>query len=165
MDAHPKQDDARRSREGGNRSRGADALFIGAGGLLGLACVLAVAQALEIVNFRYLREVRNEPLLAPVDVMSLVGDVVTLRDGRVIHIEVPMMSDLENALRSSNQQVDVEIGDGGAVELFVRREMFICGSNWVRGMINIELIPDEVPSLTRTRFAIGHFAQTAPATE
>ena len=51
-----------------------------------LVAAILTATATGHISFHYLRAVNNDPLLAPVRVVSVQGDNLHLEDGRVIHV-------------------------------------------------------------------------------
>jgi hypothetical protein len=110
-----------------------------------------------IVGLRYPRAVENEPLLSPIRVTAINGNALTLGDGRVLEV-ADCRYPLDEAIARSDDQIDVEVSDETSLVFFhVKRRSWICGMPWVR-VVNIRLIPEDVPRNRREMVGYGRFA-------
>lgn len=111
------------------------------------AVVLLLAPFLyHATTFHYLEVVENDPLVAPVRVVSVREDLVELEDGRVFQLQgVHWLGELA---AGSELQIDLEPADAARATVFVKRRQTICGTPWARP-ISIPIIADKVPAYTR----------------
>ncbi len=130
---------------------------------LGLAILLVAAiltaNATGHISFRYLRAVNNDPLLAPVRVVSIDGDNLHLEDGRVIHVH-DAGQPLDQAVKACDNRIDVE-PRLGTDELIVygRQRGMICRGPYSGKLLNIPLIADEVRLNSRGIIGFGRQVQ------
>jgi hypothetical protein len=126
---------------------------------LGLAILLVAAiltaNATGHISFHYLRAVNNDPLLAPVLVVSVQGDDLHLEDGRVIHVHDAGQS-LDQAMKASDNRIDVE-RKRGTDELIVygRERGMICRGPYSGKLLTIPLIADTVELNRRAIIGFG----------
>ena len=132
---------------------------------LGLAILLVAAiltaNATSPISFRYLRAVNNDPLLAPVRVVSVQGDDLHLEDGRVIHIH-DAGQPLDQAVKASDNRIDVE-PKRGTNELIVygRQRGMICRGPYSGKLLTIPLVADTVELNRRAIIGFGTLVQPA----
>jgi|GEM_PF-2533330 len=107
--------------------------------------VLLVASYLQIIQFHYPRDVENNPLLSPVKVKAVDGKRLHLEDGRIYQIDT-LDEPLDKLIEESGFMVDVEV-DAATLDsrLYAKRRRWICGTPWKTGILQIPLIPDDVP--------------------
>ena len=106
--------------------------------------LLALASSMRIVQFHYPRAVDNDPLLAPVLVKSVDGNMLILEDGRAFLVSPnPDFGPLAEIIEGSESQVDIGSDEDGVV-IFAKHRGWLCGTPWT-GLIEIPLIPDDVP--------------------
>jgi hypothetical protein len=92
-----------------------------------IVVILVTASALRIIQFHYPRIIENNPLLAPIQVVSVTNNALELADGRrliVEYIEEP----LADVIRGTNHRVDIEV-DGSSYLIYVQRRGWICGNS------------------------------------
>ena len=106
--------------------------------------LLIVASHLRILQLHYPHAVENDPLLSPFRVRTISGNMLTLEDGRVLHLETSG-EPLDQIIRRSDFQVDLEPGgEESCAVVYAKRRGWICGTPWC-GLIEIPLIADNVP--------------------
>jgi hypothetical protein len=128
-----------------------------------LACV-CIPTALGIVRIHYPRAVENDPLRAPVKVVQVDDDRLTLSDGRVFRVDV-FGESLAGLVAASNDRVDLEVnGDGRHAEVFAKHRGWICGTPWV-GIINVPLIPVNVSINRRQCIGRGELVSSEDGAE
>jgi hypothetical protein len=98
-----------------------------------------------MIGFHYPRAVENDPLLAPIRVLSVQGNSLCLEDGRVLRVDqVLQEGSLKELLKTPDNRVDVESDGSQGLMLFIKTRGWICGTPWAR-FVNFRLIPDDVP--------------------
>ena len=118
---------------------------------------LLVCCFLGIIQLHYPRVLENDPLLKPVDVQSVSGFTLTLRDGRVFTVDTSEES-LERTIEESGYRVDIEpLPQSSHSFVYVKRRGWICGTPWL-GVINIPVIPDDVPINRRKQIGTAALA-------
>jgi len=139
------------------RSRADDYFRLGAriAFIAAAAIVLGnLAVAARVVQFHYPRAVANDPLISPLKVRSADGDKLTLEDGRVLRIS-GWEGSLQALIAESNRRIDLEaFGGDSEFIMYARCRQFICGTPWT-GLIEIPLIPDDVPRYRREFVALA----------
>lgn len=122
--------------------------------------VVFVASSLRIIQLHYPREVENNPLLDPIKVQSVSGSTLLLEDGRTFHMHT-FDEPLEKIIEESGFLVDVDTAAGEAYSMiYVKRRGFItCGLPWT-GVIEIPLIPDDVPRNHRELLGLARAVAT-----
>lgn len=128
-------------------------------GVFGAAMLVVVAMFFGIVQFHYLKVIRNDPLKSAVAVTKVVGRTVHLADGRRVVLD--RYDDPSSVLTETDGRLELEIVDGKTAA-FVSQERFICGTPWARGMIQIPLIPDKVDGYRR--WQVSDNVKVLPAT-
>jgi len=118
--------------------------------------LLVFAASLGIVGFRAPRVVQNQPLMAPIRVVSIDGAKLVLEDKRIIQTEPYSGQDLSNQLSQSDFMVDLEPGAGETVGVYARQTGWICGTPWAQP-IRIPIIRDTVYKNRRQLIATGEF--------
>lgn len=132
---------------------------------LGLAILLVAAtltaNATGHISFRYLRAVNNDPLLAPVRVVSVQGDDLHLEDGRVIHVHHAGQS-LDQAVKACDNRIDVEPKRGtDELIVFGREWGMICRGPYSGKLLTIPLVADTVELKRRAIIGFGRLVQPA----
>jgi hypothetical protein len=108
-----------------------------------------------VVGLHYPRVVENDPLLAPVRVLSVQNNTLHLEDGRVLNVDQLLAEgSLAESIQASDNRVDVESNGPKAVMVFIRTRGWICGTPWARPL-NIRLIPDDIPINRRECIGFG----------
>ena len=104
-----------------------------------------------LIGFHYPRAVENDPLLAPIQVVSVEGNRLCLEDGRVLQVgQLLLEGSLKEIVEASDNRVDLEenVGPDGSPRsgflVMAKKRGWICGTPWVRP-IRFRLIPDDVP--------------------
>ncbi|QDU92660.1 hypothetical protein [Lignipirellula cremea] len=131
--------------------------------LIGTLCVAVflATDGLGVVGLHYARAVDNDPLLAPVRVVRAKKNRLELADGRVLRVE--STSEFDAWIKTSSDQVDLELHEETRyVTVFGKTRGWICGTPWIR-LINIPLIPDDVPINRRQIIAYGEIVTNPDA--
>lgn len=135
-------------------------------GLLALQAIvlglLVLASCSGIVQFRYRRYVDNDPLINPIAVDSHTDDTITLKDGRVLILQEDEYDWPESPLSELDmERIDIEAfpKEPGAYVVYVKRQAWYCGTGWY-GMINIPIVPHDVPGYWRMPVGTVKFADT-----
>lgn len=112
---------------------------------------------LGIIQLHYPRPIENDPLLSPVEVELVSGYTLRLRDGRVFSVDTSEES-LEKIIEESGYRVDIEpLPQSSHSVVYTKRRGWICGLPWL-GVINIPVIPDDVPINRRERIGTATLA-------
>ena len=91
---------------------------------------LFVCCSLGIIQLHYPRAFENDPLLTPVQVDSVSGFTLTLRDGRVFTVDTWEES-LDQIIKESGDRVDLEpLPQSTQSIVYVKRRGWICGNSW-----------------------------------
>ena len=118
---------------------------------------LFVCCSLGIIQLHYPRAFENDPLLTPVQVDSVSGFTLTLRDGRVFTVDTSEES-LDKIIKESGYRVDLEpLPQSTHSIVYVKRRGWICGNSWL-GVIHIPVIPDDVPINRRKQIGTATLA-------
>ena len=132
---------------------------------LGLAILLVAAiltaNATGHISFHYLRAVNNDPMLAPVRVVSVQGNDLHLEDGRVIHVHDAGQS-LDQAIKASENRIDIEPKRGtDELIVFGRERGMICRSPYSGKLLTIPLIAETVELNRRAIIGFGRLVQAS----
>lgn len=109
---------------------------------------------LNLIGFTYIRRVNNDPFTNPVVVSQVDHETITLSDGRGVRISGGDEA-LEKAIQESDNRVDLEIDERGAVLIYGKEEIFICGTTMPS--ITIPLVPRDAPLYKRRLLDVGRF--------
>ncbi|MBC8351417.1 MAG: hypothetical protein H8E66_05490 [Planctomycetes bacterium] len=116
--------------------------------------VFLATNGFGLVGLHYPHAIENDPLIAPVRVVSVQNDTLELEDGRVIVVDA-ISDPLDELIKASDDHVDIEFEDGSTnVVVFAKTRSWICGTSWIR-LVNIPLIPDDVPINRRETICFG----------
>ncbi len=108
-----------------------------------------------MIGLHYLNIVENDPLVAPVQVTSVQNNTLLLADGRVIWFDSRDGS-LAEIIKTSGNRLDIELEeDSKTVAIFAKSRGWVCGTPWAQHLINIPLIPDDVPINRRKFICLG----------
>lgn len=128
---------------------------------LELAACVAVLLGLilsGIVGFHDYRIVKNDPLIAPVTVVSLSDNVLELADGRKFRVD-GYSDSLSEALKLSGNRIDIEpFGSNGAIDIKGYRFRTICGVG--RPMFSVPVRRQEINQYDRKWLAHGELIET-----
>lgn len=121
--------------------------------------VFIASNGFGIVGLRYPRAIENDPLLSPLRVASIQGNSLVLEDGRVLEV-VDVRHPLDEMIANSDYQIDLEShSEVDLVFICVKSRSWICGTPWAC-VINIPLIPDDVPINRREMAGYGRWAES-----
>jgi hypothetical protein len=111
-----------------------------------LAATFLGAYGCGLVGLHYMRAVDNDPLVAPVRVLSVQKSTLRLEDGRALQVDHLLRHDvpLRELIEASGNWVDVEPDGPQTLIVFVKTRRGICGTPWAQP-VSIPLIPDNVP--------------------
>lgn len=129
-------------------------------GLIGLAVGGFLLSFLGIFGIHYLHAIENDPFPMAVEVTSILGDQITLRDGRVLKFTIELDSSVQEAIQKNGGRIGLEIDEDSVATLYGRRERTICGVGMP--LIIIPLIPIDVPRYER-KSIINHWVEIVPA--
>ena len=128
---------------------------------LELAASVAVLLGLflsGIVGFHDYRIVQNDPLIAPVSVVSLSDNVLVLADGRKFRVD-GYSEGLSESLKLSGNRIDIEpFGSNGGIDIKGYRFQTICGLG--RPMFSVPVRRQEINQYDRKTIAYGDLLQT-----
>jgi hypothetical protein len=109
-----------------------------------------------LVGLRYPRCLENDPLLSPVRVLSVQKNTLYLEDGRVLRVDQMLHEgSLDELIKASDNRVDVMRDGSQKLAVFAKERGWICGTPWARSLINLDLIPDDVPINYRVPIGYG----------
>ena len=118
--------------------------------------LLLLAQVADVGLF-YRVPIANQPLMAPVSVVAVGSNSVTLIDGRVIELDLVFDShSLQQLMIDTGYQVDIET-NSSTVWIFAKQRSFHCGTGRPRTVI--PLIPQRDSIYERRRIASGDLVQ------
>lgn len=114
--------------------------------VIGIVFILFISGPIGLIDWHYPRRVDNDPLLAPVKVLDVDGNIISLEDGRrfaVTSINASLEAPtLMEAIDASNGEVEV-VTYGADVDIFVKNKLWLCGTCRSRGLIKIPLFASE----------------------
>jgi len=120
-----------------------------------IVSVLAFAYHFSLVRFRYPVMVEGDPLKAPVKVVGISGNQITLEDGRVLALDISPQENISNELSQTDFIIEVEELNERNVVIFANRERYgYCGTPYT-APICIPIFRDRIPDRRREIIAIG----------
>jgi len=127
-----------------------------------LLALFIAADRADMIMWYYPRLVENPGLTAPIEVVKVDGNSLTLEDGRVIVLtpDADAMP-IESSLSDSRNLVDVETSSNDPSQLMIyfnSRIDWICGTPWQRP-ITVAVIPWDIKRNRRMLLGSGHVAE------
>ena len=108
-----------------------------------------------VINIHYFRYIENQTLSHPVGIASVIGNRITLENGRTIELDDGPLAEHWNAILKKNRsQIEVEDLEVDMLIIWGNEPRFICSGT---APFRIPLIPRDVNRNRRSLIGGGHY--------